>query len=304
MAEHIIAVFETEANAASAVRSLQIAGIPPASIRQYSGDQAERAGLVTQTQEHEGGFWAWLFGEEPVSETTRSAYAGDMDMYDRRVRAGNRIVSVMVEDSMIHETIEILNRYSPVNIDESTDEYGYHPGTSGDPSTGAAGMGTGTLGTAGLGTPGGYATPPETSSRFGTGTRADAAAAREEVIPLAEEQLDIGKRTVDRGTTTIRRYVVEKPIERDVTLRDERVTVERRRPLETNSPETGSFEERVIEVRQTREEPVVAKTAKVVEEVMIGREATERTETVRDTVRKEEVEITGNDSVTPTKPAN
>jgi uncharacterized protein (TIGR02271 family) len=115
----------------------------------------------------------------------------------------------------------------------------------------------------------------------------------EQVLPLSEEQLDVGKRTVDRGTTRIRRYVVERPVEENVTLRGERVTVERRQPIETTAaPGTGAFEERVVEVRETAEEPVVAKTARVAEEVVVGREATERTETVRDTVRREEVEVT------------
>ena len=112
-------------------------------------------------------------------------------------------------------------------------------------------------------------------------------------MSLSEEQLQVGKRTVDRGTTRIRRYVVEKPVEEDVTLRSERVMVERRRPLETAAaPGPGAFEERVVEVRETAEEPVVAKTAQVVEEVVVGREATERTETVKDTVRREEIEVT------------
>ena len=55
-------------------------------------------------------------------------------------------------------------------------------------------------------------------------------------------------------------------------------------------------------MRETGEEAVVAKTAKVVEEVVIARETTERTETVRDTVRKEEVEITGDRQGNQTKP--
>jgi uncharacterized protein (TIGR02271 family) len=97
--------------------------------------------------------------------------------------------------------------------------------------------------------------------------------------------------------------VVEKPIEQDVTLRGERVTVEKRRPLGAGeAPGPGAFEERTLEVRETQEEPVVNKTANVVEEVVIGRESTERTETVRDTVRKEEVEITGDGRATPIKP--
>jgi uncharacterized protein (TIGR02271 family) len=115
------------------------------------------------------------------------------------------------------------------------------------------------------------------------------------VIPLAEEQLEIGKRTVDRGTTRVRRYVVEKPVEQNVTLHGERVTIEWRRPVEGAAAAGGDFEERTVEVRETEEMPVVGKTAHVVEEVPIKKEATQRTETVKDTVRREEVEVTGDD---------
>jgi uncharacterized protein (TIGR02271 family) len=113
----------------------------------------------------------------------------------------------------------------------------------------------------------------------------------EEVIPLAEENLEIGKRTVDRGTTRVRRYVVERPVEREVTLHGERVTIEHRKPVETSVP-GHAFEERTVEVHETEEVPVVAKTARVVEEVAIRKEETDRTQTVRDTVRREEVEVT------------
>ena len=116
---------------------------------------------------------------------------------------------------------------------------------------------------------------------------------QEEVIPLAEEELQVGKRTVDRGTTKIRRYVVRKPVEESVTLRDETVSVERRRPVtqgEAGVP-AGAFEERTVEVHQTAEEPVVNKTARVAEEVVVHKDVTERTETVRDDVRREEVEV-------------
>lgn len=45
------------------------------------------------------------------------------------------------------------------------------------------------------------------------------------------EKLQVGKRTIDRGTTSIRRYVVRKPVEESVTLHDETVSIERRRPV-------------------------------------------------------------------------
>ena len=115
----------------------------------------------------------------------------------------------------------------------------------------------------------------------------------EDVIPLAEENIEVGKRMVDHGTTRIRRYVVETPVEREVTLRGERVTIEHRRPVETSVP-GHAFEERTVEVHETEEVPVVEKTARVVEEVAIRKEETERRETVRDTVRREEVEVTDN----------
>jgi uncharacterized protein (TIGR02271 family) len=103
---------------------------------------------------------------------------------------------------------------------------------------------------------------------------------------------------VDHGTTRVRRYVLETPVERDVTLHGERVTIERRQPISGVGARGGAFEERTVEVRETEEVPVVEKTARVVEEVAIRKEATERTETVRDTVRREEVEVTGKDGVT------
>ena len=70
------------------------------------------------------------------------------------------------------------------------------------------------------------------------------------------------------------------------------MTVERRQPVTDALRGDDAFQERVIETRETEEVPVVRKKAHVGEEVVIRREATERTETVRDTVRHEEAEVT------------
>ncbi len=100
-----------------------------------------------------------------------------------------------------------------------------------------------------------------------------------------------GKRVVNRGGTRIRRYVVEKPVEQEVTLRDETVKVERR-PVTDGRPVTDAdFTDKTIEMTETDEEAVVGKEARVVEEVGLRKEVSDRVETVRDTVRKQEVEI-------------
>jgi stress response protein YsnF len=89
----------------------------------------------------------------------------------------------------------------------------------------------------------------------------------------------------------VRRYVVETPVEEQVTLHDQRVVLDRRPVTGTVMPDAGSFTDRVIEMAETREEAVVSKTAQVVEEVRLRRESVERVETVRDTVRREDVEV-------------
>ena len=52
-----------------------------------------------------------------------------------------------------------------------------------------------------------------------------------------------------------------------------------------------AFKERTIEVEERGEEAVVSKEARVVEEVVVRKEADQRTETVSDTVRKTEVDV-------------
>ena len=122
----------------------------------------------------------------------------------------------------------------------------------------------------------------------------------EEIIPLAEEVLVIGKRTVNTGTTRIRRYVVETPVEQQVSLVRERVVVERRRPV-TGEVTGETLTELTIEVVETDQVPVVAKSVQLREEVVVRTERTEHVETVRDTVRQDEVEIGRANTRRPTR---
>jgi uncharacterized protein (TIGR02271 family) len=123
-----------------------------------------------------------------------------------------------------------------------------------------------------------------------------AASEGEAVLPVIEEQLRLGKRTVEKGAARVSTRVEEVPVEEQVTLREENVTVERRpvdRPVE-NAP--AAFREGTIEVTEMAEVPVVAKEARVVEEVVVGKNVTERTETVRDSVKRTDVEVDEIDS--------
>ena len=112
------------------------------------------------------------------------------------------------------------------------------------------------------------------------------------VIPITEEELVVGKRNVDAGGVRVYRRIVEIPVEESVTLREEHVNVERR-PVDraVTRADLAAQGDRVIELTETAEEAVIGKSARVVEEVLVGKQVTQHTEQIHDTVRRTEVEF-------------
>lgn len=113
----------------------------------------------------------------------------------------------------------------------------------------------------------------------------------ETAIPIVEEQLVVGKREVDRGGVRVYSHVVEKPASADVTLHEEKVLVERRPVNREATAADFNMGQGVVELKATGEEAVIGKTARVVEEVMVGKTGSEHTEVIRDSVRKTEVDV-------------
>ena len=135
-----------------------------------------------------------------------------------------------------------------------------------------------------------YEATTATGANFVSGVTREAGE-NEATLPVIEEQLKIGKRAVESGAAHVHTRVEEVPVEETVNLREEKVTVERRpvnRPVE-DTP--AAFTEGTIEVTEMAEVPVVGKEARVVEEVVIDKEVSQRQETVRDTVKRTDVEV-------------
>jgi len=116
---------------------------------------------------------------------------------------------------------------------------------------------------------------------------------REESVPVVEEEFSVGKREVATGGVRVTSRVVERPVQKTVHLREEHVEAERKRSDRVLSPEEAeaAFRDRTVEVTETAEEAEVRKTAREVGEVSLGKRVEERTETVRDKVRRTEVEV-------------
>lgn len=113
---------------------------------------------------------------------------------------------------------------------------------------------------------------------------------KEEVLRLAEEQLEVGKRKVESGKTRVRRYVTAREVEEKVNLTEVHAEVLRKA---VNQPVADDWDwsDSTIEVVETREEAVVSKTAHVAEEIRLRTEETEHTETIKETVRKQHAEV-------------
>ena len=250
--ETIVAVYDTPAHAALALADLKQAGVPESAITMHGG---EAATTTTTTPVREEGFWASLFGGEPDHDTA---------VYDRSVASGSTVVTVKASEVYSAKAAEILESHSPVDMDARALGYGLSQTT--------------TVREPLVGTVPAVGAVPATTAEGGT-------------LQLSEERLSVGKRLVNRGGTRIRRFVVETPVEEQVSLHEERVTLERR-PVTDGRPVTNAdFTDKTIEMTETAEEVVVAKQAFVTEEIALKKTATDRVETIHNTVRKEDVEI-------------
>jgi len=223
----------------------------PASEISMVGKQA--LGLAGEKL-REPGLWHRLFG--------RDIEQHEAAVYGRAVESGGVVLTVRVAESDLARAMAILNAHKAVDVQQRADQQGLNAATS-------------------VPKP---AVVPATMAAAG-------AASREEVLGLAEERLDVGKRLMQEGTTRIRRFVTEKPVEAQITLHEEHVEVIRRAISDPNFVQDIDWTDKTVEVTETVEEPVVSKSAHIAEEVVIHREGSDHVKTVRDKVRRQQVEV-------------
>ncbi|WP_448603125.1 YsnF/AvaK domain-containing protein [Thermoleptolyngbya sp.] len=113
----------------------------------------------------------------------------------------------------------------------------------------------------------------------------------ENVLEVIEEDLQVGKTAVERGRMRIYSVVTEREVSQDVALRDETLRVSRRPVNRQVEIRPDLFQERSFEMVEMDEIALVGKTARVVEEVVLGKEVAEKIETIKETLRRQDVEI-------------
>lgn len=270
MAKTLIGLYDTASDAERVRQELVDYGFSYSDVR-----------LVTQDAEHHD-------AEYTTFEALDADYDGDLvstltDLgvphddarsYTEGVRRGGSLIVVESSDEWADEGMEILNRVHPVDIHERRTLWQQE----GWPNTAAS-------------TAVGTATTDIYREWTYTGQIRENEVG-EVAIPIVDEKVTVSKREVEQGRVRVHSRVEEHPVEEEVRLREERVTVERR-PVDRPATEADlrAAAQEVVEFTETAEEPVVNKRSRVVEEVVVRKDVSERTETVRGTERRTEVDI-------------
>lgn len=253
MSKTVVGLFPSVNEAQTVKSELVSQGFPAGNIQVMADDGA---GTTDRNYRSDANASETGFGAK-ISNFFHSLTGGEQDapQYARRVQSGGALLSLRVQDGQEQQATTLLEQYGAQDVE--------------DESWGAtASTGSQTL-------------RGETASPRG-----------ETAIPIVEEELQVGKRQVQRGGVRVYSHLVETPVEEEVRLREEQVNVNRRA---VNRPATeadfAAFKEGTIELTETGEQAVVSKSARVVEEVSLDKQATERVQTVKDTVRRTEVEV-------------
>lgn len=260
MTHTVVGLFENRSQAQQAMQELIQHGFIQDDIdlsnRSYS-DSTEAAADTSSPNAGIGdsisNFFNSLFGDDPGAAT----------IYTNAARDADAILTVQADsEERAREAAEIFDNYGAIDVDSRYSQYNesnYTEAQNYDNQQNYAGT---------------------------SDLKSDAA------IPVIEEQLQVGKREVERGGARIKSRIVEKPVEANVRLREEHIVVNRH-PVnrEVTQADLNNFSEGEFELTERAEVPVVGKQARVVEEVEVGKQVEEREQTIRDTVRRTDVEV-------------
>ncbi|SDY71569.1 YsnF/AvaK domain-containing protein [Hymenobacter psychrophilus] len=262
MNQTVVGIFDTAAHAKQAAQQLKTAGFSLDDVDTISRDSKDGSNYYnsTNTTTEAVGDAAGRTSDS-IGNFFHNLFGNDGDnanLYSHAARNSNSLVTVHCKTAdHAHKAAEILDRAGAIDVNEKAGQTGYK------------------------------------ANNMASGSAATTQTGNNEVsAKVIEENLQVGKRVEQTGGARLRSRIVERPVEANVRLREEHVNVER---TAVNRPATeadfNAFKEGEVEVTERTERAVVGKEARVVEEVTLGKEVTEREETIRDTVRKTEVDV-------------
>jgi uncharacterized protein (TIGR02271 family) len=256
MATTLVGIFDRAEEARRASAELSQMGIEERMVKVTSSSDVEGdSSMGSGGSGDDRGFFAKLFGLGDDDEQSGT--------YAEAVRRGGYVVTVHLDDeSQADRVADILENAGAIDVRNRMEAWRAGGYSGYDASAG-----------------------PYTQ---------DQAQRDRETLQVMQEEIRIGKRAVEGGGVRVHRYTTERPVSEELQLHEERVFVDRRpvdRPATQAELDALGKADKDIELREMSEEAVVSKTARVVEEVEIGKEARDRTERIEDTVRRTDVDV-------------
>ena len=255
MSRTVTALFDTRSDAEAAKERLRQSNVDADNIAIHDKSSSGFSQTGYSSSQNPG-MWASI----------KNAFLPDEDRhtYEEGVRRGGVLLTADVDEDCVDSAVRVLEESNSIDMDDRAQQWR---------SSGWD-----------------YSPDRANASAGSTGTRSSEG--DEQIIPVVEEELIVGKREVERGGVRVRSYVTETPVHEQVRLREERVNIERR-PVDRalDNADADAFRERTIAMTATSEEAVIGKTARVVEEVVVSKSAEERVQDVSDTVRRTDVEV-------------
>ncbi|HEX6564903.1 MAG TPA: DUF2382 domain-containing protein [Chthoniobacterales bacterium] len=110
-------------------------------------------------------------------------------------------------------------------------------------------------------------------------------------LPVSEEELKIGKRTVSAGEVRLQKKTSTQQVNVPVELKHEEAVIERIPAEEVTLGGKEPFQEEHIEVPLSREEPVVEKETHVTGGIRVRKTEGSEQKTIQESVRSEDVDV-------------
>jgi uncharacterized protein (TIGR02271 family) len=262
--ETIVAVFDTRAHAEAAVKALKAGGFANADISIFDDNRLTGDKKAVADSVKDAGIWQRLFGDD--------IHEHEADVYHQTINRGGVVVSARVLDSEVAHAIAILELHRPVDVHDRAVTSGLAPAAHVEAVEKKL-----------------DAVPLAAVQKVAVSPKL--ADAHDGILRLAEEQLQVGKQMVEAGRTRVRRFVTEREASADVTLHEEHAEVLRHAIADPKYIDEIDWADDEIEVIETKEHALVSKTARIVEEVSLKKIGSDHVETVKDKLRRQQVEI-------------
>jgi uncharacterized protein (TIGR02271 family) len=262
--ETLVAVYDTPAHADAAVKALKAAGFAESDISVFDAARLKGGKVTMSSGVKETGLWHRLFGTD--------VYVHEADIYGQTIEEGGVVISVRVPSDEVAHATAVLNIYRPVDVHDRAVTAGVAPAALVDTIEKKI-----------------DAVPLLAEQKIAVSPKL--AAAQPDVLRLAEEHLEVGKEQVETGRTRVRRFVTERDVAQDVTLHEEHAEVLRKAISDPKYVAEIDWADGTIEIIETAEHALVNKTARIVEEVGLKKIGADHVETIRDKLRRQQVEI-------------